>query len=197
MSSESAEPAEMSRGELEAEVAELRDRLDQLEATVETLQPDVVRHQHLNVVLTALTGNEHDDVDQNIVTRQEDARDLQHRVSDLESTAKQHASTVDAINSGDVDGPDEAWVAVRNEAKRAQGHPDHDLGENRVRLYADDIAKATGRSERMAQNYIEDFGEDKRGTSWRPYKPPSNANGGEVQRKSLVVDLDVWGDDGD
>jgi len=172
--------------ELEAENEELRDRLD-----------DKVQTTAVNHLLAALTGAEIDDYLADPMRHRDYAVDFNDRVCGVEDTVAEHDDTIAQLDSGDHGKGSGAWHAIVEEAKRCQSTADHDLPDNRVRLYCEDISRATGRSERMASNYIEDYGEGKRGATWRPYKPPSSANNNEAQKKSLLVDLDVWGGDDD
>lgn len=182
-------------------VESLEERVQELEAENERLrdQVDTNTRQHVNAtqvnhLLAALTGGDLDDFTADPMRHRDLAADFNARVGDLEDTVAEHGDVVDQLDAGDHGKGSGAWHAIVEEAKRCQGTADHDLPDNRVRLYCEDVSRATGKSQRMASNYIEDFGDAKRGTTWRPYKPPSNANGGEAQKKSLVVDLNVWGD---
>lgn len=187
---ERVESLEDRLAEAEAENERLRERVD-------TNTNEHVNKTQVNHLLAALTGGEFDDYTADPMQYRAIAADFNARVCGVEETVAEHAEAVEQLDSGDHGKGSGAWHAIVEEAKRCEGTADHDLPNDRVRLYCDDISRATGRSERMASNYIEDFGASKRGADWRPYKPPSNANGGEAQKKSLVVDLDVWGDDDD
>lgn len=176
--------------ELEAENEELRER-------VETTDDRAVTTTTVNHLLAALSGGDIDDYAADPMRYRDVAADLQTRLEHVETGLSEHADRLDKFDQGDHGKGSGAWGAIVEEAKRCQGQSGYNLSGNRVQLHTDDIARATGRSERMASNYIEDFGEDKRGADWRPYKPPNSANNGEPKRKRLVVDLDVWGDEDD
>lgn len=187
--------------QLEEENRELREDKSELEQRLDDLEDNSVTRTSLNVLLQALTGGDIDDMTADPMQCREYAVDVNDRISDLESDVAAHDDKISTIGEGESSGPEEAWHNITQAAQRLAGSRENGLPNNRVRLYVDNIAQATGKCERHASNYIDRFGGDtkhsKRGAKKRDYKPPSNQNGGEAQKKSLVVDLDVWGEDDD
>jgi len=182
--------AELIKG-LEARIEHLEEENDQLREELD----EKVGKDSVNLLLRSLTGADLDNYMVDPVQHRDFASDFHDRVQNLESTVKRHKDVVNQLDGGDAGKGTGAWFNIVEEAKRLQGDVDHDLPDERVRLYCEDISRATGRSERMASNYIEDFGQEKDVATWRPYNPPSAANNNEAQKKSLVVDLNVWGGD--
>lgn len=186
---------------LEEENQDLREDKKQLEEQVSQMQVNYVTRTSFNILLQALTGAEINDMTADPVQSRDYAIDFNNRVDELEADIAKHEDKISNIGEGESSGPEEAWHNITEAAKRLSGSRENILPNNRVTLYVDNISQATGKSERMASNYIDRFGGDgkhsKRGVKKRDYKPPSSSNGGEARKKSLVVDLDVWGDDDD
>lgn len=191
---------EMVRGlearveQLENENDELREAKDDLEERVKKVDGRAASKSTVNLLIGALTDADMDftaDPGQN----REALVGFNTRVETMETMLKRHESKMKKLGKGKTNGPDESWLAIIDAADNLSNSQDHGLPNNRVKLYAENISQATGKSERMALNYIEDFGEDKEGATWQPYKPPSEQNGGHAQKKTLIVDLDVWGDE--
>jgi len=202
MSETQSTPQPTTDGDLIDRVESLEDRVCELEAENERLREQVGKHDRdkaakltINHLLAALSGADIDDYAADPMQYRNVAEDVQTRLEHVETGLSEQADRLDQFDHGDHGKGSGAWGAIVKEAHRCQGQSGYNLSGNRVQLHTDDIARATGRSERMASNYIEDFGEEKRGADWRPYKPPNSANNGEPKRKRLVVDLDVWGDD--
>jgi hypothetical protein len=186
---------EMSRDELEAEVSELRGRVEDLEEAVEGLNQNTVPMTQLNLILDALLGGGVDDFTEPPATHRDAIEDFGRQLRDVKTRADRHAAVIDTLESGEAKGPDAAWKRVVDAANNLSDSTDHSLPNNRVALGREEIAQATGKTKRTAQDYIERFGENRRGADWRPYQPPSEQTGGEAKRKKLIVDLDVWGED--
>jgi len=194
--------AEMSRDELEAEVDELRQRVADLEEAVDKVQSNYTHQSSVNVLLNALLGEGVDDFTADPAQLRDLVADFGRRVSELEQTTAKQQSVINTLGEGTARNKGEAWLDIVDAAQKLADSRDNALPGNRVRLYIENIEQATGKSSRQASNYIDDFGQDestdkKPGATARPYKPPSAANGNEAQKKSLVVDLDVWGEDDD
>lgn len=180
------------------------ERLEELEQIVEDqasriqyLEENTVPRTAMNHLISALVGDGVPDFSADPFEYRHLVEDFNDRVNDVEGLAKRNSSKVDSIYDGSVDGPEAAWIQIIEAAKNLQNQPNHGLPNNRVQLYKENIAQATGKSDRQAGNYIERFGEEKEGTDWKPYKRPSQSPDGknkEAQKKRLVVDLDVWGD---
>lgn len=184
--------------DLEEENAELRKENDELKQQLSKVDADSVNCQQLNILLQSLTGADLEDMTADPVRHNEYVSDFNSRVSDIESTVTAHEDKISNIGQGESAGPEEAWHNIVQAANRLAGSRENGLPNNRVCLYIDNIAQATGKSERMASNYIDRFGGDKdakRGVTKRDYQPAASGNGNEARRKSLVVDLDVWGED--
>jgi len=183
---------EMDRDELEAELADLRDRVEQLEQ-VET-------------VVTKLVNQLNDtDGDDGFVTTLDREQFVPEGVSAVERLAgmvqdhddaiQRHESVISDSRSAACD-VSEHWWHVVEAAHNLAGSPGHGLTDNRVKLYKENIAQATGLSEKRGQQLIDEWtdGGDKakRGTEFCPYKVGSPGNNNERQRKALIIDLDVW-----
>lgn len=183
----SSEPAaqtdveEMDREALEAELRDLRERVAALEDDMETVGSGTVERTVLNHLLERLIA------------------DLQ--VDDYTSDPMQHLATVDAFGAKlieTIDAVDEApqnpsgdpmtenWQGVVEEARRKQDNPQHAGQDGWVYLYAQDVADATGSSKRWGRELIEELGEGHEGAKYR--------SAGPDRKKSLLVDLDVWGE---
>lgn len=183
---------------LEDENADLRNENQQLKEQLSEVDAHSVNCQQLNILLQSLTGADLDDVTADPVRHNDVVTDFNSRVTEIESTVTAHEDKISNIGQGKSSGPEEAWHNIVQAANRLAGSRENGLPDNRVCLYIDNIAQATGRSERMASNYIDRFGGDKdakRGVTKRDYEPAASGNGNEARRKSLVIDLDVWGED--
>ncbi len=133
-------------------------------------------------------------VNQHPMQNREVLEDFGSRLETLEASHQEVSSKTESLYDGSVDGKEQAWLAIVDAAENLQGDSEHALPNNRVKLYKENIAQATGKTKKMAQNYIEDFGEDKEATDWQPYQRPSAANNNECKKKALIIDMDVWGD---
>lgn len=181
-------------------IQDLQMQIAELEAEIEELQADTTSIRksttlETNHVINELTGGKVEDYSINPIENRKLVSGFNDRINELEARTSQHASVIDDLDKGRTDGPAEAWYAILEAAKRLSGSPDHSLSDNRVALYRKNIAQATGRSKRMASNYIERFGTQKEGTSYRPYQRASDSNRNSSKQKMLVIDLDVWGED--
>lgn len=187
--------AEMSRDELEAEVQDLRERVAELEDAVDDIQAMKASLPQVNVMLDAMLGGGVDDFTAPPAAHRDAIEDFGGQLRETKTRVDRHAAVIDTLESGEAKGPDAAWKRVVDAANKLADSADHSLPNNRVALGRDEIAQATGKTKRTAQDYIERFGEGRHGADWRPHRPPSKQTGGESRRKKLVVDLDVWGDD--
>jgi len=187
----------------EEENDELRQRVDELERT----QNDMASNNVVNHVIAGLVGHDHVDFNADPVQNRNLVQDFADRVDTLETDMARLSELEDRLDSGESNGPQEAWNRIVEKAKNLETSSNHGLPNNRVQLYRDDIVGATGKSEQQASRYIDYFGGDpqtddaddgkhaKRGATKKPYRPPSE--GKPQRRKALVVDLDVWGGDDD
>lgn len=149
----------------------------------------------INHLITDLTGGKIKNYAADPLQNQDLVSDFNNRFSELESKVARHASVVDDLNREQTDGPDEAWHAILDAARRLSDHPDHSISKNGVVLYRENISQATGRSKRRASEYIERFGERKSGASYRPYQRATAGKNNSTKKKALRIDLDVWGND--
>lgn len=188
---------DMSRDELEAEVSELRERIDAIEDRLdEKASADrAVTRSSVNLLLDALLGGEVDDFDADPASNRDLVEDLGRRIRDVEQTTAKQQDVVRKLSDGKTSGPDEAFARIVDTARRLSNSSNHVLPNNRVWLGCEEIAQATGLGERQASNYIDRFGEERVGADWRSYQPPSEQNGGEARKKKLIIDLDVWGEE--
>lgn len=182
---------------LEKENEELREEVEHLKEGEEKAVTKTV----VNQLLAAIVGGETIDFAANPFENKGAMEDFGDRVNNLENTIARLETLEDRIGKGKSNGPTEAWLNIVEWAKRNKNNEDHQLPNNRVQLFRENIAKATGVGEKQAGNYIEWFGDDdgkyaKPGTSWQPYqKPNAFKNRNKPRKKRLVVELDVWGDD--
>lgn len=181
---------------VEEENDELREENKQLRNKIKEVDQSNVSRSIMNQLLAALVNDKESiDFSADPFDNREVLEDFGRRVESTEVKTKQLESKVEQVYDGSVDGPEQAWYEIKQAANRLKKKRDHALPNNRVKLYKENIAQATGKSERHAGNYIEDFGEEKSGTDWQEYQRPSAANNNEATKKALIVDLDVWGDD--
>lgn len=176
--------------QLRSELDEVRQELRQTQSKLE----DKANEQALNEFIKFLTDG---DVDftKGATANRHLLRDWNDRVTETIDRSKRNASRLDDVYEDDRGGVASAWTATVEAASQHADMREHSLPENRVVLYKKQIAAATGRTERQALNYIEEWGESKQGCTWKPYEPPSEYNSGEAKKKRLIIDLDVWGDD--
>lgn len=178
----------------------LQTQIDELQTEIEELRADTnsIRETTTlgtNHIINELTGGKVKDYSTNPIEHRALVSDFNDRINELEARTNQHASVIDDLDKGGTDGPTEAWYAIIEAARRLSGSSEHSLPDNRVALYRENIAQATGRSKRMASNYIERFGNQKKGTSYRPYKRATKSSRNSSKQKMLVINLDVWGED--
>ena len=126
-------------------------------------------------------------------------RSLREEVDGLQSTVEDHQTTLDKFGEGKSGGKEEAWYATVKAAQNLAGStPDNTVTgkdtEYDAVMYARNIVQATGYSKRYALDLIEEWGEEKQGTTWFPYKAATSGNKNNATRKRLLIDLDVWGD---
>lgn len=193
---------QMSRDELEERVEELEDTVEELEQLKDTLAPAIAR------VLNDMAGREGDeerpiwsDVEM-VPVASEASKSFQTQQDQLETMKAQLERHETEIENGKAVASDEQgnyWEQVVNQAQNCQGMREHDIGNNWVILYKEDVAKAIGPGEKRASQLIDewtdvDSGKYKQGTEKQPYKPPASARNNKPQKKAIRVDLDVWGD---
>lgn len=180
---------------LQKQITELEREVEKHREFTLALDGEKPGNFEINYLIKDLTGDKIKNYKSDPLQNRELVSDFNDRFSELESTVARHASVVDDLDRGQTDGPDEAWHAVLEAARRLSDHPDHSVAENSVLLYRENIAQATGRSERMASNYIERFGDRKSGASYRPYERASGSNNNSTKKKALRIELDVWGNE--
>lgn len=178
---------------LEAHVEKLEEENEELREKMERMRADMVTESAVNQLIQALVNNT-DSVDTSAhpIENRQVLNDFGNRVETMEVLGKQLSSKVESIYDDSVDGKEQAWIKIVEAAQRLSGQQKHTLPNNRVKLHKENIAQATGKSERQARNYIEDFGENKEGADWQPYERPSPSNNRKGKKKALIVDLDVW-----
>lgn len=167
---------EMDRDDLEAEVEDLRERVEQLERA--DARVDVITFNH---VLERLIPD--------IEIQDYTADPMQHLAS-VEEYGRKLTQTVDAVEEAPENPSGDAmtdnWQAVVDEARRKQGNPDHAGQDGWVYLYTQDVADATSSSTRWGRELIEELGEDHEGAKVQAATPE--------RKKALLVNLDVWGE---
>ncbi|UIP01719.1 hypothetical protein Hbl1158_17095 (plasmid) [Halobaculum sp. CBA1158] len=213
---ESDADAEPTKGEMletmrgmQARIEQLEDEKDELQQQVDDLEHNQkntkVSKDEINLILGSLVGMDHIDMTADVVENRDVVADIRERIESLESQTAQFEELEERLSDGGTEGVSEAWEAIVDQAMNKRNSSTHALPNNRVKLHRGDIVGATGKSEDMCGTYIEWFAADpdsedddkgkykKRGTEYRPYKPPSD--GVAQRRKSIVIDLDVWGED--
>jgi len=182
----------MDRDELEAELADLRDHVDRLEQ-VETVVTKLVNQLNDtdgdDEFLTASDREQYIPEGVNAVER------LAGMVHDHDDAIQRHESVISDSRSAACD-VSEHWWNVVEAAHNLADTPSHGLPGNRVKLYKENIAQATGLTEKRGQQLIDEWSDGgdkaKRGTEFRPYRAGSPGNNNERQRKALIIDLNVW-----
>lgn len=188
---------ELYRGE-RAQRESLENQVDNLREEVNGIKNSMVTQSVANQLIQALVNDiEAVDVSVHPMQNREVLNDFGNRLEALEGNVQKVASKTDSLYDDSVDGKEQAWIAIVEAAKRLSSDQNHSLPNERVKLFKENIAQATGKSKKMAQNYIEDFGTSKDGADWQPYERPSASNNNEGRKKALVVDLKIWGDDND
>lgn len=179
---------------LREEIDRLREELKELRATVESVDSQTPSNVEINHLLRELTGIDPDNYSDSPLQQRDSVGELSEDIGELNRIVARHKDVIDELGSREAQGPAEAWYQTLQAARRMQSDPDHSLPENRVRLHRDNIAQATGRTKRMASNYIDRFADEKEGVTHRPYERPSAQNNHEQKQKALIIDLDVWGE---
>lgn len=178
---------------LEEEVDELRERVDENDRAK-------VGKQAVNFLVDNLVGGGVDDFTTDPFEHRNKVERFNDRFEDVASTVKRLDSIVEEQGAASGNSKDVNWHKTVEQAQNAKGLRDHDLNDNWVALYKEDIAKATGLTERRAQQLIEEWGEEKEGADWRPHKRITSGRktkSSNTKRKLLRIDLDVWGEDDD
>jgi len=177
------------------EIDQLREEIENLRAMVESLDSEKPGNIEINHLLCELTGTEPDDYSDSPLHQRAIVGEFSEDVGELQRTVARHEGIIGELGSKEAEGPAEAWYATLQAARRLQSNPDHSLPGNRVRLHCDNIAQATGKTKRMASNYIDRFADEKDGVTHRPHEKPSSQNNHEQKQKALIIDLDIWEDD--
>lgn len=175
---------------LEGEVSELKDAVNQLSEQVDKQPTRTVFNLVLSRMMNVGLDNYKQDPGQLVEPSKEfggQMQDLDQRMSKVEQIAEEEESLSNDPSVAN-------WQSIVETAQNLTGDADHAIPNNRVKLYGKQVEMAVGCSSRHALNLIEDYGADKRGADWKPHKRRKN---GGVQKKSLVVDLNVWGDGDD
>jgi hypothetical protein len=193
MSTNSATAVEdLDRDELEAEVEELRERVDDLENVASVVA---------KIVNTLSDLDESDGLtfsDPELLPVAVQAfGDLADTVEDHDKDLKRIDSTVQESRSATGSTDDEHWWNVVEEAHRLTDFHENDLHGDWVRLYREDIKKATGLSLKRGQQLIDEWTDEdnerhKRGTDKQKYQRASAMNGHNERKKALKIDLGVW-----
>lgn len=197
------DPDDMTKGQLlelykgeKAQRRKLEQQFDEMQEELESVKNNMVTQSVANQLIQGLVNDPASvNVNQHPMQNREVLEDFGSRLESLESSHQEVSSKTESLYDDSVDGKEQAWLAIVDAAKNLQGDGEHALPSNRVKLYKENIAQATGKSKKMAQNYIEEFGEDKQGTDWQPYQRAQASNNNECKKKALIIDMDVWGDD--
>lgn len=177
------------------EIDQLREEIEDLRATVEDIDSKKSGNIEINHLLQELTGTEPDNYSGSPLQHRAMVGEFSEEIGELKRTVARHEDIIDELGRKEAEGPAEAWYATLQAARRLQSNSDHSLPGNRVRLHCDNIAQATGKTKRMASNYIDRFADEKDGVTHRPHEKPSPQNNHEQKQKALIIDLDIWGDD--
>jgi len=174
----------------------LEEQVDELSQRVDTIDKNKVSETVVNQLIAAIV-NDRSTIDFAADPMQNRGvlEDFGQRVETVETELQQTTTRVNDVYDGSADGPTVAWNRVVEMANRMQNNRDHALPNNRVKLFKENIANATGKSKRQASNYIEDFGQEKEGADWQQYKRGRPGTNNSGRKKALIVDLDVWGED--
>ena len=113
------------------------------------------------------------------------------------STIERHESIIDEQKRATPDPMMDNWESILEVARNVADDPEHMRGDGFTKLFWKDIKGATGHSERHCKRLIEQLGESMEGADWIPYESPSPSNNHSVVRKTLLVDLSVWSEDGE
>ena len=185
---------ELYRGE-RAQREKLEEQFDELQSEIDQIQDKLITETVANQLIQALVNDvESVDVSSHPMQNRGVLEDFGTRLEKLELRYQEVSSKTDSLYDDSVNGKEQAWVSIVDASKKLVGDSEHTLPGNRVKLYRENISQATGKTKKMAQNYIEDFGDGKEGADWQPYEPPSPATNNECRKKALIIDLDVWGD---
>jgi hypothetical protein len=111
---------------------------------------------------------------------------IQSEFEALQEVVREQQKVINDLEDPETRTPDEAWLNVIEMARNKVN------GSRKVKLDCDELQKATGYSSRHCSNKIEDWGQDKHGATWEPYKPPSESRQGSAKKKKLVIDLTEW-----
>lgn len=186
--SEAVPPSEMPRDDLEDEVKELRSEVQDLHAELDRVSESSVDVTVFNHLLERLIPEL--DVD-------DYTSDPMQHLATVESFGKKLTQTVDAVEEAPEnpkrDPMTDNWQNVVEHARTLKDNPNHKSRDGFVVLYAQDVADATGNSNRWARDLIKELGESHEGAKWRaPKENPKS--GSQDRKKALYVNLDVWGE---
>ncbi|MWG35176.1 hypothetical protein [Halomarina oriensis] len=123
---------------------------------------------------------------------------MQHlpAVERVGSAVQRHESVIEEQGRATPDPMAENWEKVLDVARNVSDQPDHVRGDGYTQLFWKDVQSATGHGDRHCKRLIEQLGETFEGADWIPYESPSPANNHSVVKKRLLIDLDVWPEEG-
>jgi len=183
-----AELMECIRG-LEARLESVEKENKELREKIQEVDKSNISKTEGNHVLGSLLGVDVQDYQADIYQHKDAAEDFNETVDEIENTMKRIDSIVEEQGTPSGDTKEHAWQSVVDHAENLSSHKDHALRNNWVILHTKQIQSATSYSKRRCSQLIEEWGEQKEGTKWRPYERKA----GSVQKKALKIDLDVWG----
>jgi len=196
-----AEETEEIRDELEAE----RDRRQKTERALAEL------HRHTNtkkvgedafhyavaMIASQLTGDDVDYTDAPPEQRHHFSQ-VGEKFQNIENTVARHESVIEEHGQPSADSKSAAWQDTIEAAQNLQGSRNNGLPDNRVKLFTENIEQATGYTNRRAGQLIDEWNDEKEGTEKQPYARVPTSRKTEssgIQKKALIIDLDVWGDE--
>lgn len=122
------------------------------------------------------------------------------RLTDAENTLQRHETEIENGKAVASDTQGQHWADVVEKAQNVADMASHQLPDEWVILYKDDVASAIQPGKRRASQLIDEWTDTdsakyKQGTKKQPYQPPSEGTKGNEQRKAIKLDLNVWGED--
>jgi hypothetical protein len=180
MSKTQTQPQEMSREELVQRVEELERRIDGVELE------NIASADTINIYFAQLAEGIGADVDDYTADAMQHIQAIQGEFEALQEVVREQQKVINDLEDPETRTPDEAWLNVIEMARNKVS------GSRKVKLDCDELQKATGYSSRHCSNKIEDWGQEKHGATWEPYKPPSESRQGSAKKKKLVIDLTEW-----
>lgn len=180
-----APPSELDRGELEAEVSELRERVDSMEDQIDTLQ--TVANRDVALLKGALRRLL--DVDE-----EQELPDIVDAATEFKAAREDHAGRIDTLER-EVDHLD-STVAADGGEKEDKVAAIVRMAENRsgsgvVKMTASDVQDATGVSERYSYTLLDDLPEE---FGWVLAKPQARQYGSvEIDDRTRAIGIDFEG----